>query len=321
MTAPEPCASLNTQSAGRRQARTGGGRLTSYRAGWGGDPLEVSIHVDGKSGPPAHALLEHAESEAWAEIQSHVGESFRDRFGVRVHRVGCCVVLVAPRTDMLALNRAWLPGSAPSLRPDVLDEVTAVFREAVAPRFVVHWPPAALPVDAPDWFAERGFRVGHPMAKLYRRTNTALAIESIASDLDVIESGKDDGALFGAIAALGNDAPPFMAPGFNSTVGLVGWRHYFAMDGGRPVAAAAMRVRDDVAWCGFAGTMPDHRRRGAQSALLARRVRDAAAAGCTWVTCETMADAAERPSPSFRNMTRLGFEMAYLRTNHVLTLL
>lgn len=230
------------------------------------------------------------------------------------------MALVAPRTDMLALNRVWLPGSAPSLRPDVLDEVIAVFREAGAPRFVIHWPPAARPANASDWFAERGFRAGHPMAKMFRLTSAGFATQLGVSGVDIVESGARDGALFGVIAAVGNEAPPFMAPGFNSTIGEVGWRHYFAMDGGRPVAAAAMRIGGDVAWCGFAGTMPDHRRRGAQSALLMRRVRDAAAAGCTWVTCETMADAAERPSPSFRNMTRLGFEVAYLRTNQVLTL-
>lgn len=266
---------------------------------------------------PHAPVLERAESEAWAEIQGNVSEAFRDRFGIRVHRVSGTVALVAPLTDMLALNRVWLPGDAAELREDVLDEVIALFREAGAPRFVVHWPSSALPVEATDWFTDRGFRTGYPMAKMCRHTSVPVASRSTCAIAGI---GVTEAEQFGAIAALGNELPPFMAPGFTSTIGLAGWRHYLAIDDGRPIAAAALHVAGDIGWCGFAGTLPAHRGRGAQSALLARRVRDAAADGCAWVTCETMADTAERPSQSFRNMTRLGFEVAYMRATCVLDL-
>lgn len=266
---------------------------------------------------PRAPILERAESEAWAEIQGNVSDTFRDRFGIRVHRVGGTVSLVAPLTDMLALNRVWLPGDAAALHESVLDKVTALFREAGAPRFVVHWPPTALPVEATEWFMDRGFRTGHPMAKLCRDTSAPVANTSAC---EIAEIGITEAEQFGAIAALGNELPPFMAPGFTSTIGLAGWRHYLAMDDGIPIAAAALRVAGNIGWCGFAGTLPAYRSRGAQTALLARRVHDAAAAGCAWVTCETMADTAERPSQSFRNMTRLGFQVGYLRATCVLAL-
>jgi hypothetical protein len=86
------------------------------------------------------------------------------------------------------------------------------------------------------------------------------------------------------------------------------------------VAAAGLRIHRDVAWCCFAGTIPSHRRQGAQAALLARRVRDAAAAGCTWVTCESVSKDPNEPSQSSRNMTRLGFDIAYDRPSFVLEL-
>ena len=140
------------------------------------------------------------------------------------------------------------------------------------------------------------------------------------SEFTIVEIGVAESDLFGIVAALGNELPEFMAPGFTSTVGRSGWRHYFAMDNRIPVATAASRADGDVAWFGFAGTLPSHRGRGAQSALLARRIRDAAADGCAWVTCETMADTAERPSRSFRNMMRLGFTVAYARKNFILAL-
>ena len=275
------------------------------------------MHDDTADARGPHTQLEHAESGAWAEIQLGVTAAFRDRFNIRVHHVDGAVVLLAPCTDMLAMNRAWLPGSAPSLSEDTLDNVIALFRDAGAERFVIHWPPESLPVEAPHWLVTRGFRAAHPMTRLCRRSSATVRS---TSEFTIVEIGVAESDLFGIVAALGNELPEFMAPGFTSTVGRSGWRHYFAMDNRIPVATAASRADGDVAWFGFAGTLPSHRGRGAQSALLARRIRDAAADGCAWVTCETMADTAERPSRSFRNMMRLGFTVAYARKNFILAL-
>ena len=261
--------------------------------------------------------FERAESRAWMEIQRSVDPAFRDRFGVEVHEVDGSVVLLAPKTDMLAQNRVWMPGSAPLLREETLDGVIALFRARKAERFVLHWRPDAQPAEAPAWFAARGFRSSHPMAKLFRQTDATLAY---ASDVEVIEIAAARAGEFGMVAALGSELGEAMAPGFNSTVGLRGWTHYLAMYEGRPIAAALLNLDGGIGWCGLAGTLPAFRGRGAQSALLTRRVRDAALRGCAWVVCETMAETAERPNPSFRNMRRLGFELAYVRPNFILAL-
>lgn len=77
---------------------------------------------------------------------------------------------------------------------------------------------------------------------------------------------------------------------------------YYAVEGGTPIAAAAMTIHDDVAILGGAGTLPDHRGRGAQTRLLAHRLRLAAEAGCT------LAVATARPgSVSAANLARAGF--------------
>jgi hypothetical protein len=73
-----------------------------------------------------------------------------------------------------------------------------------------------------------------------------------------------------------------------------------------------------MAWCGFAATLSESRRRGAQTSLLARRVRDAASLGCSTVVCEAQEDLPDRPCQSFRNMVSSGFELAYYSTLHVL---
>jgi GNAT superfamily N-acetyltransferase len=71
----------------------------------------------------------------------------------------------------------------------------------------------------------------------------------------------------------------------------------------------------DVAWLGMAATLPEARGRGSQSAILARRIERAAELGCSVVATETGARTSDRPSGSYRNILRAGFEEAYLRPN------
>ena len=68
------------------------------------------------------------------------------------------------------------------------------------------------------------------------------------------------------------------------------------------------RVRDRR----HAGARPRPRR---QRALLRRRILDAADAGCRTLFVETGERVPDRPSASYRNILRAGFEEAYLRPN------
>jgi len=263
------------------------------------------------------ARLELLEAAAWKQIQSAATPDFRERFGVSVHADSGTVRIRASRTEQLALNRVYALGISTPLNEVRLDALTREFILAGSPRFLISWAPIALPPQARRWFEDRGFRRITAIARLTRRTDPTRA----ANDgLDVVEARPSDAEQFGAIAARGNGLSPDFAAGFNSTMGRQGWRHYFALDGSRPVAVAALYVDGAFAWAGFAGTLPDDRRRGAQSALLARRVRDAHRAGARWITCETTAESPERPNQSLRNMKRLGFEVTYELENYVLEL-
>jgi hypothetical protein len=261
--------------------------------------------------------LELIEASAWRQIQRSVAARFRERFGVIVRADSGTVRIHAPRTTELALNRVYALGIATPVTQGRLDALTREFILTGSPRFLISWAPIAQPPEARQWFADRGFRRITRIARLTRRTDPAL---EAASDLEVVVAGPRDAEQFGATAALGNGLSLDFAPGFNSTMGHRGWRHYLALDGSRPVAAAALYVEGDIAWAGFAGTLPADRRRGAQSALLARRVRDAYDAGARWITCETTAESPERPNQSLRNMRRLGFEVTYELENYVLDL-
>jgi ribosomal protein S18 acetylase RimI-like enzyme len=54
-----------------------------------------------------------------------------------------------------------------------------------------------------------------------------------------------------------------------------------------------------------------------QSALIARRIDDARAMGCRHLSVETAEDNPDKPAPSFHNVTRLGFRIAYYRDNYL----
>jgi GNAT superfamily N-acetyltransferase len=85
---------------------------------------------------------------------------------------------------------------------------------------------------------------------------------------------------------------------FWATLGRPHWHHYLACDDGIAVSTAALYVDGGVGWLGFGATLPSHRNRGAQSALMARRIRDAADAGCSLVHTETAESTDEVPNPS-----------------------
>ena len=50
---------------------------------------------------------------------------------------------------------------------------------------------------------------------------------------------------------------------------------------------------------------------------MARCIRDAARLDCRWVITETGEDLPDHPNPSYHNMLRAGFKLAYMRPNYV----
>lgn len=89
---------------------------------------------------------------------------------------------------------------------------------------------------------------------------------------------------------------------------LAGFRRYAAREGGTIVAAASLRIDHGLAQLCGAATLPAVRRRGIQTALVHRRLRDAARAGCDLAVVTTAPG-----SKSQENLARAGFEVLYVR--------
>ena len=261
-------------------------------------------------------MLELVDAEGWAEQHLAASPEFRTTFGTCVRRYGSAVAIITRHADIPALNRVFGLGVREALTPKALDGIIPDFREEGVKRLVVHWSPLSLPADGSAWLLAREFVPLRRMTKLYRRTETEL---EAPTSLRIIQIDGADANAYQRVVAPANELSPELAPHVRATLGQPGWRHYLAMDGARPVAGAALFVREQVAWCAASGTQPEHRGRGAQSALLARRVRDAAIMGCEWIVAESLEETDTEGNPSYRNMRRLGFEVAYFRSSYLLT--
>ena len=171
--------------------------------------------------------------------------------------------------------------------------------------------PGAPVADA--WLDERGFEQTDGWVKLVR--DTAPPYPAPDPRITIYELGGDeiDGEALSAIAAEGMNLPMHAGTLFFSLPQRENWRCYTAaLAPDEPVVAtAAMMINDGVAQFGPGNTLEHARGRGCNTALLRRRLIDAAAAGCEMVVVELWETTPENPSPVARNLLRAGFEVAY----------
>jgi GNAT superfamily N-acetyltransferase len=90
--------------------------------------------------------------------------------------------------------------------------------------------------------------------------------------------------------------------------GCDGLVRYLAREHGSVAGGASVRVHDGVAILCGAATLPAHRRRGVQTALLATRLEEAGRAGCDLAVVTT-----QPGSKSQENVERQGFALLYAR--------
>jgi GNAT superfamily N-acetyltransferase len=233
--------------------------------------------------------------------------------GLKVEDMGSARIYLMPQVDVLVFNRAVGIGIAKPATEDDIDRIVARYQELGVSRFLVPISPAAKPDSIAVWLEARGFRRHNAWVKLHREAGRMPDVATVG--VRVEEIGADRALEFGRIVQTGFSMTDVAGEWVGLTVGRPGWRHYLALDGTKPVAAAAMHLRGSWAWFGFMATLEEARGRGAQSALIARRIHDAHEAGVRWLSVETAEDTPERDAPSFRNVLRLGFQVAYVRPN------
>jgi GNAT superfamily N-acetyltransferase len=169
----------------------------------------------------------------------------------------------------------------------------------------------ARPDELPDWLRSRGLEPGWGWMWFRRGVEPLPEPET---PLRLVEVGAAEAEDFGRIVATGYGLPD-AAAAWAAQAPEAGWDCWVALDGDEPAAAAAMFVAEGVAYLGFAATLAEHRGKGGQSALLARRIRHARESGCDVVVTETGELREGLPSSSYRNILRAGFQEVAVRAN------
>jgi hypothetical protein len=259
-------------------------------------------------------LVEVGEGEAWAGMFLSAPADFAAGMGMRVERIGSAIALITKKMDIMLLNRVIGLGVMEPATEVMVDDIVALYRQAGIQNFAVQVSPSVQPADLPAWLEARGLPRRDNWAKVYREVEPP---PPIPTDLRIECIGLEHAEAFAGVACTAFGMPDTLRPWVAATVGRPGWRHYLAWAGDLPVATGALFIRDGVGWLGVASTLPSHRRRGAQGAIMAQRIRDGAELGCRWLITETGEDLPSRPNPSYHNMVRTGFELAYQRPNYI----
>jgi hypothetical protein len=259
-------------------------------------------------------LNEFGESEAWANYYLCAPPEFVEKYRLEAKRIGSVWVTMIPELDWAFFNRIVGLGVGESASESQLDDAVDILQKARCKNYMAQICPSAQPTHIMEWLNARGFAKSRNWAKVYRGDEPA---PSTATDLKIKSIEREYADAFADVALTAFEMPSELHPLLIGNVGKPGWYHYLGFDGEQPVTAAAMYVKDDVGWLGFGSTLESYRKRGGQGAMFARRIEDGIKLGCKWFVTETGEDTPENPNPSYHNMIRSGFKLAYQRPNYV----
>ncbi len=257
------------------------------------------------------AALERAERRFFGEIWDAVPPAVAAEHGIRRAEFGPIQATVAVDAPQVrTLNLMLGAESADAAAEGFLGDAIEWAREQGADAFPLLSPDNPGTAAAETVLAAAGFEPSVNWMRFVRDAHPPRF--AVSGDVEVVELDGDDDSPFGTIAAIGFGLPAWAASLLAPLPGLPDWRCYLARVDGEPQACAAMLLDGEVAEFGIAATLEGGRRRGCQLALLRRRIEDAVAAGARTLFVETGERVLGRPSTSYGNILRAGFEEAYL---------
>ncbi len=217
---------------------------------------------------------------------------------------GSCYVTVDPGRQgpfpSANLNRVYLCGTETGMDFDSVERLIDLFRAEGVRRFFVWLSPGPHMDVVRRWLQGSGLsrirRTGYPT--LCRSARSPLQFKT---NLEIREVSVDD------IEAARDRLGDTLWPEYARSAGTKDFFHYMAFDGGEPVAIAALCIFEDIGYLMAAATAESHRKRGAQQALIAKRVERAEQLGCSIQVSETL----YMLEHSYRNLQRAGFREVY----------
>ncbi len=237
----------------------------------------------------------------------------RQAVGVATARVGEALVAVAGAVRSAVYSRGMGLGLSRPTERHELELAVAELARLGAQRAFVHVSPYAAP-ELPTWLEALGVaRYHRAWMRFVREREPA---PDARSDFEIRAATAADREGFDEVAGTAFETAGCSGM-YGALIGRPRWHAFVAVDGARVVGASALFVAGDVGWVAFGAVLPDSRRRGAQSALLAARIRRALELGCRLVVTETGEAVPGDPQHSYGNIQRAGFRELFLRPNYL----
>jgi GNAT superfamily N-acetyltransferase len=251
--------------------------------------------------------LERAEGQGCERFADARARVFPDRGACSIRVAGAFVVFdgrSSPITQTFGL------GMERPVTAGDLDTIEAFFRERGAA--ALHEVSPLADAGLTTLLNERGYEPFEFTSVLYRPIAAGIDVTpNPAIRIRMMERDEED--LWASTAAAGwrefAGLEEFMLEIGRVNSRVTGATLFFAELDGQPIATAALNIVEGVAHLAGASTIPEGRRRGAQQALLAHRLRFAASR-----SCDLALMGAQPGSGSQRNAERHGFRVAYTRT-------
>ncbi len=198
-----------------------------------------------------------------------------------------------------------------------LDEIEAFFRKHQAPVF--HEVSPMTDPSLMEMLSERGYRPTELTSVMYRELGVqSIDIKPRDPSLSTRIAHPDEVDLWAKTCADGWASVHEGLAEFMFNFGRIGAQcsgsfPYLAELDGKAISTGSLFIYDETCLLAGASTIPDGRKRGAQTALLEDRLRFATDKGCTLAVM-----GAAPGSQSQRNAQKNGFNIAYTRTKWML---
>lgn len=254
--------------------------------------------------------IEEIEIYAWSDILQYAPEYYK----ASIERIDSTSLLLTKSMDIILFNRAIGFGVFNEAKKETLDKILQLYQANEIKNFAIQLTPFAKPKDISTWLEEYALIQSFDWVKVFRSTHDII---EVPTEFKIEQIDKKQAEVFAKTVVKAFNMPESLIPWLKSNVDMPNWCHYLAYDKKEAVSASALFIKDDIAWLGLGSTLPSHRKKGYQRAMMNHRIKEAKKYDCKIVCTET-GNLPNEDNPSLRNMFRTGFQQAYLRANYIL---
>ena len=254
------------------------------------------------------------ESIALNDFAHSASKKIIEKCGIKIFPVGGVNGLISSKIDVLAFNRVVGLGIKEPIDENIIDIILNKIDANKVKRFFIQIHPEVYSDQLRRLLELHDFYHYNNWVRLVRDNSPS---HKGKTKFEIKKITQKESKSFAEIVVKAFEWPVELAEWIASPVGRKNWYHYLAFDKNVPVATAAFFHSGDYAWFDFTATHPEHRDKGAQSALLTKRIDDCRELGVKTIIVETAEQTSKNESPSYRNVLKAGFKEAYKRPNYI----